>query len=125
MDPDDNFTDEDIEDCVKKYVYNGDYNSNLDYWTNINNIIEKKKKLKKPKLKVYHLPVEYSMYDTISIEAETLEDAVRQFIEQDDDLSLPNDPKYMDGSFRLSTDSSPYRNFEATIEELKYDYGLE
>lgn len=41
------------------------------------------------------------------------------------DLSLPNDPKYIDGSFRLPTDSSPYQNFETTIEELKYDYGLE
>lgn len=65
------------------------------------------------------------MYGTVSIEAETLEDAVHQFMEQDDDLSLPNNPQYMDGSFRLSTDSSPYRNFDATIEELKYDYGLE
>ena len=65
------------------------------------------------------------MYDTVSIEAETLEDAVRKFMEQEDDLSLPNNPQYMEGSFRLSTDSSPYRNFETTIEELKYDYGLE
>ena len=118
MDPDDNFTDKDIDDCVKKYVYNGDYDSTLDYWTNINNIIEKKKKLKKPKMKTYRLPVEYNMYDTVSIEAETLEDAVRKFMEQEDDLSLPDNPQYMEDSFRLSTDSSPYRNFEATIEEL-------
>ncbi len=125
MDPDDNFTDEDIDACVKKYVYNGDYDCTLNYWTNINNIINDIKKSKKPKLKTYHLPVEYSMYDTISIEAETLEDAVRKFMEQKDDLSLPNNPQYMEGSFRLSTNSSPYRNFETTIEELKYDYGLE
>lgn len=125
LDYDDNFTDEDIDDCVKKYVYNSDYDSNLDYWTNINNIIEKRKEWKKPKLKIYHLPVEYSMYGTVSIEAETLEDAVRQYMEKDDVLPLPENPQYMDGSFKLSTDSSPYRNFESTIEELKYDYGLE
>ena len=125
LDYNDDFTDEDIDNCVKKYVYNGDYDSNIDSWTNINNIIEKRKEWKKAKLKIYNLPVEYSMYDTVSIEAETLEDAVRKFMEQDDDLSLPANPQYMDGSFRLSTDSSPYRNFEATIKELKYDYGLE
>lgn len=82
MESDDNFTDEDIDTCVTKYVYDGGYDCTLDYWTNINNIINDIKKLKKPKLKTYHLPVEYSMYDTVSIEAETLEDAVRQFMEE-------------------------------------------
>lgn len=123
--PDDNFTDEDIDACVTKYVYDGGYECNLDYWTNINNIINKRKESKTPKLKTYKLPVEYSMYDTVSIEAETLENAVRKFMEQEDDLSLLDNPQYMKGSFRLSTDSSPYRNFETTIEKLKYDYGLE
>lgn len=125
LDYNDDFTDEDIEDCVKKYVYNNDYDSTLDYWTNINNIIEKRKEWKKAKLKTYHIPVEYSMYGTVPIEAETLEDAVHQFMEKDDVLPLPDNPEYIDGSFRISTDSSPYRNFDATIEELKYDYGLE
>ena len=32
-------TDEEIEAAAKRYVYDGDYDCNLDYWSNIENVI--------------------------------------------------------------------------------------
>ena len=65
------------------------------------------------------------MYGTVSIEAETLEDAIRQYMKKEDILPLPNDPQYIDGSFKLSTNVSPYHNLEGALEELKNYYFLE
>lgn len=33
-------TQDDIEDAARRYVENGDYDCNLDYWSNIDNLID-------------------------------------------------------------------------------------
>lgn len=38
-DIDTELTDEEIEAAAKRYVYDGDYDCNLDYWSNIENVI--------------------------------------------------------------------------------------
>ena len=38
-DIDEELTDEEIEAAAKRYVYDGDYDCNLDYWSNIENVI--------------------------------------------------------------------------------------
>ena len=58
----------------------------------------------------YKLPVTWEVYDTIEIEATSLEEAVKIFEETKNDMELPDDPKYVDDSFQLST---------TKVEELK------
>lgn len=54
-------------------------------------------------MKTFRLPVEWSVYSFVEIEAETIKDAVKKFHEVEDDLPLPTEPEYIDGSFKLST----------------------
>ncbi len=51
-------------------------------------------------MNVYKLPVTYEMYGMIEVEASSLQDAVKYF---DDNIDLPYDPYYVEGSFELST----------------------
>ena len=71
--------------------------------------------------KVFELPVEWAVFGKIEIEAESLEDALRIFCETEDEIGLPTDNDYIDGSFKLATESSPYVNIEETAKELR-DY---
>lgn len=71
--------------------------------------------------KVFELPVEWAVFGKIEIEAESLEDALRIFCETEDEIGLPTDNDYIDGSFKLATESSPYTSIEETAKELR-DY---
>jgi hypothetical protein len=53
-------------------------------------------------MKTFKIPVEWSNYGTVEIEAETLEDALKMFHEKEDEIELPDDEDYMDGSFKAS-----------------------
>lgn len=72
--------------------------------------------------KVFKLPVEWAVFGKIEIEAESLEDALRIFCETEDEIGLPTDNDYIDGSFKLATESSPYVNIEETAKELRDCY---
>lgn len=55
---------------------------------------------------VFKVPVEWKVFATMEVEAETLEEAV-EMVKRDEDqngepFELPIDPDYVDGSFRLS-----------------------
>lgn len=53
----------------------------------------------------YKMPVTWEMCGYVDVEADSIEEAVKTFNETSDDISLPNDGEYVDGSFRLSADS--------------------
>lgn len=72
--------------------------------------------------KAFKLPVEWAVFGKIEIEAESLEDALRIFCETEDEIGLPTDNDYIDGSFKLATESSPYVNIEETAKELRDCY---
>lgn len=51
----------------------------------------------------FKIPVTWEVYSTITIEANTLEDAIREFDRTENEgegYPLPTDPEYSDGSFR-------------------------
>ena len=58
--------------------------------------------------KVWIIPVEWSVYSTIQVEADTLEEAIAKFNNQIDDIPLPTDCEYIDGSFMCSDSSIEY-----------------
>jgi hypothetical protein len=51
-------------------------------------------------METFKIPVEWSVYATVEIEAESLEEAIRIFDETIDDIPLPTDPNYIDDSFK-------------------------
>ena len=48
------------------------------------------------------LPVTYEVCGIIEVEADSVESAVKLFEETSDDIPLPYNAEYVDGSFRLS-----------------------
>lgn len=50
--------------------------------------------------KTFKIPVEWSVYATVEIEAESLEEAVKIFDKTEDEIPLPTDNDYIDGSFK-------------------------
>lgn len=64
-------------------------------------------------MKEWKIPVEWAVCSTVAIEAETLEEAVAIFDETIEDLALPTDPDYIDGSFKRNEDE------EDTLEYYK------
>ena len=50
-------------------------------------------------METFKIPVEWSVYATVEIEAESLEEAIRIFDETIDDYP-PTDPDYIDDSFK-------------------------
>lgn len=48
----------------------------------------------------FKIPVEWSVYATVEIEADTLEEAVKIFDKTEDEIPLPTDNDYIDGSFK-------------------------
>lgn len=75
--------------------------------------------------KIFKLPVEWSVFGTIEIEAETLEDDLKIFCETENEIELPTERDYIEGSFKLSTDASPYINIEETAKEIRDYYECE
>lgn len=51
-------------------------------------------------VKTFKIPVEWSAYATVEIEADSLEEAVAIFDKTEPDIPLPVHSEYIDGSFR-------------------------
>lgn len=64
-------------------------------------------------MKTFKLPVTYSVWGYVNVEAETIEDAIQYFKENSDDIELPLDvdTEYVDGSFELSSEDKEYIEF--------------
>ena len=58
--------------------------------------------------KTFKIPVEWTVCDTVEIEAESLEEAVRIFDEISDDIPLPTEPNYIYGTFQRSCSDIPF-----------------
>lgn len=58
-------------------------------------------------MKAFKIPVEWSVYDTVEIEAESMEQAIKIFDETMDDIPLPTEPEYIDGSFQRVNADEP------------------
>lgn len=54
----------------------------------------------------FKIPVEWSVYGVVEIEADSMEEAVDKFDETIDDIPLPDQSEYIDDSFRRETGSN-------------------
>lgn len=58
----------------------------------------------------FKIPVEWTVYDTVEIEAESLEEAIKIFDETIDDIPLPTKPEYLNGTFQRSCVVEPFKD---------------
>lgn len=73
--------------------------------------------------KVFSIPVEWTVTDTIDIRADSLREAVEFLTENADSIPLGEDPQYIDGTWRISADESGLGDIEDIIEVLDDGYG--
>lgn len=75
--------------------------------------------------KIYSIPVLWTMWDAVEVEADSLEEAVEFVKENIDDLPRSKNGQYLEGSFRMD-DGSPYgeASVEEAIEHLRRILGL-
>jgi len=54
--------------------------------------------------KKFKIPVTYELYGYVIVEARTLKEAIKYAVDNIDDLPLPDNPEYVDGSFVVEED---------------------
>ena len=59
--------------------------------------------------KSFNIAVEYAVYGTISVEAENLEEAIKFAEDNIDELPLPYESEYIDGSYKIDKESTILR----------------
>lgn len=64
-------------------------------------------------MRIYHIPVSWTVYATMEVEAGDLAKA----IEKADNLPLPTDPDYVDGSFEVNNEVIEIINDDLTEED--------
>lgn len=66
--------------------------------------------------KFFNIAVEYAVYGTISVETENLEEAIKFAEDNIDELPLPYEPEYIDGSYKIDKESTilfnEYSNYQ-------------
>lgn len=71
--------------------------------------------------KVYYIPVEWAVFGRVPIEANSVDEALDIFEKTQEEISLPTDNNYIDGTFKLS----PYESkeeLESMIEVKEFKY---
>jgi len=58
--------------------------------------------------KIFKIPVSWEVYGQVMIEAESIEEAIKIFKETEDEISLPLESNYVDGSFKLNDEETAY-----------------
>lgn len=76
------------------------------------------------KKKRFYIPVEWSVWDKIEIEAYTIEEAVQWVKEHIDEIPLGTDPEYIDGSYRIEDGNNGEASAEETVRHLKEYWNL-
>lgn len=87
----------------------------------INNYDSINKKVKKSQ--VFRLPVEWSVYGYAEIEATCLEEALKKFFKEKEDIPLDTNPEYIDGTYMLSGEDEYGNNIENLKEYIENYYG--
>lgn len=55
---------------------------------------------------LYTIPVQWSVYSTITVEADNLADALQKFEEKCAELPLSQDAEYIEGSYEIMADNA-------------------
>lgn len=75
-------------------------------------------------MKKFSLPVIWSVWDKVEIEAETLEEAIKKFKDKIDEIPLGTEPEYIDGSYQLDDGGNGEKSLDETIQYLKQYWNM-
>lgn len=74
--------------------------------------------------KVYEIPVEWLVSDVVKIRANSLEEAIKTFMEEEYRIPTGSEPEYVDGSYRMSVSSEQtFENIDNIVKELEDNFG--
>ena len=66
--------------------------------------------IRKSEPKYFDIIVEYSMWGTVKVKADSLEEAIKYAEDHIEELEIPDDPEYIDGSYKIDVESTIYNN---------------
>ena len=72
--------------------------------------------------KVFNIPVEWVVTETLEIKADTLEEAVEFINDNLDTIPLGDEPAYIDGTYKISADENNNMDTAEIVERLN-SYG--
>lgn len=73
--------------------------------------------------KIFSIPVEWVVTETIDIKADSLQEAIAFILDKSDEIPLGTEPEYIDGTWKISADESNTMDIEEIIETLdSYGY---
>ena len=75
-------------------------------------------------MKKFSIPVTWSVWDKIEVEAETIEDAIRYVKEHIDEIPLGTELEYIDGTYRIDDGDNGENSVEDTVNYLKECWNL-
>ena len=68
-------------------------------------------------MQIFKIPIEWAVYGTIEIEAESPEDAIRKFNNEKNDIPTPRDMWYIEDSFKLAFDEADALEFVRVVKQ--------
>lgn len=75
-------------------------------------------------MKKFKIPVEWSVWDKVEVEAETIEEAIQYVKDNIDTIPLGTEPEYIDGSYHIDDGDNGENSVEETVKYLKQYWNL-
>lgn len=73
--------------------------------------------------KVYNIPVQWLVSDIVKVRANSLEEAIQLFMDNEPGIPCGTAPEYVGDSYKMSCDSYEAGNVEEIAEELMNNFG--
>ncbi len=70
-------------------------------------------------MKNFYIPVTWSVWDKVKVTAESIEDALQYVRNHIDEIPLPTEPEYIDGSFRIEDGCDGNADMKETLQYLR------
>ena len=70
----------------------------------------------------FQIPVEWTVWDKVEVEANTLEEAVQYVKDHMEGIPLGTEPNYIDGSYKFSTEEQD--NVDIIAQEIRDYYAF-
>ena len=68
--------------------------------------------------KVFSIPVEWVVTETIDVKANSLKEAINFILDKADDIPLGTEPQYIDGTWKISADENNSANADEILKNL-------
>ena len=75
-------------------------------------------------MKKFSIPITWTVWDKIEVEAETIEEAIQYVKDNLDTIPLGTEPEYIDGSYKIEDGNNGESDIEETVRYLKEYWNL-